>query len=93
MAAHGARRLRRMNANLAQIIGIEALCAAAGVEFRAPLKTSDTLQAVIARLRETVPPLEQDRYLAPDLVEAANLIREGELVAAVAPELLAEVAP
>ena len=93
MAAHGARRLKRMNANLAQIIGIEALCAAAGVEFRAPLKTSDTLQAVIARLRETVPPLEQDRYLAPDLVEAANLIREGELVAAVAPELLAEVAP
>ncbi len=93
MAAHGARRLRRMNANLAQIIGIEALCAAAGVEFRAPLKTSDTLQAVIARLRETVPPLEQDRYLAPDLAEAANLIREGELVAAVAPELLAEVAP
>ena len=47
----------------------------------------------IARLRETVPPLEQDRYLAPDLAEAANLIREGELVAAVAPELLAEVAP
>ena len=34
-----------------------------------------------------------DRYLAPDLAEAANLIREGELVAAVAPELLAEVAP
>ena len=93
MAAHGARRLRRMNANLSQIIGIEALCAAAGVEFRAPLKTSDTLNAVIARLRETVPPLEQDRYLAPDLAEAANLVREGELVGAVAPELLAEVRP
>ena len=91
MAAHGARRLKRMNANLSQILGIEALCAAAGVEFRTPLKTSDTLRAVIARLRETVPPLEQDRYLAPDLAEAANLIREGELVAAVAPELLAEV--
>ena len=34
MAAHGARRLKRMNANLAHIIGIEALCASAGVEFR-----------------------------------------------------------
>ena len=93
MAAHGARRLRRMNANLSQIIGIEALCAAAGVEFRAPLKTSDTLQAVIARLRETVAPLDQDRYLAPDLAEAANLIREGELVGAVASDMLAEVRP
>ena len=32
MAAHGARRLKRMNANLSQIIGIEAMCAAAGVD-------------------------------------------------------------
>lgn len=84
------RRLKRMNANLAHI-PIEALCAVAGVEFRAPLKTSETLQAVIARLRETVPPLEQDRYLAPDLTEAANLVREGELTAAVAPGILDEV--
>ena len=93
MAAHGARRLKRMNANLAQILGIEAICAAAGVEFRAPLATSAPLQAVIARLRETVPPLDQDRYLAPDLVEAARLVRDGILTAAVPADLLAEVRP
>ncbi|UXU75381.1 MULTISPECIES: histidine ammonia-lyase [unclassified Paracoccus (in: a-proteobacteria)] len=93
MAAHGARRLKRMNANLANILGIEALCAAAGVEFRAPLKTSAPLQAVIATLRRTIPALDQDRYMAPDLVEAARLIREGELVAAVPADLLAEVRP
>ncbi len=93
MAAHGARRLKRMNANLAHIIGIEALCAAAGVEFRAPLTTSAPLQAVIATLRATVPALDQDRYMAPDLVECARLVREGVLVAAVAPELLSEVTP
>ncbi|MBD9526943.1 aromatic amino acid lyase, partial [Paracoccus sp. PAR01] len=91
MAAHGARRLKRMNANLAHIIGIEAMCAAAGVEFRAPLTTSAPLQSVIATLRATVPALDQDRYMAPDLAEAARLVREGALVAAVAPELLAEV--
>ena len=91
MAAHGARRLKRMNANLAHIIGIEAMCAAAGVEFRAPLTTSAPLQSVIATLRATVPALDQDRYMAPDLTEAARLVREGALVAAVAPELLAEV--
>lgn len=93
MAAHGARRLRRMNANLSQILGIEAICATAGVEFRAPLATSAPLQAVIARLRETIPPLDQDRYLAPDLVEAARLIRDGVLIAAVPTDLLAEVRP
>ncbi|WP_298855392.1 histidine ammonia-lyase [uncultured Paracoccus sp.] len=93
MAAHGARRLKRMNANLSQILGIEAMCAAAGVEFRAPLATSAPLQAVIVTLRETVPPLAQDRYLAPDLVEAARLVREGALTAAVPADLLAEVRP
>ncbi|SMO88551.1 histidine ammonia-lyase [Paracoccus laeviglucosivorans] len=93
MAAHGARRLGRMNANLAQIIGIEALCAAAGVEFRAPLATSGPLQAVMGALRRTVQPLDQDRYLAPDLVQAARLVRDGVLVAAVPTGLLAEVHP
>ncbi len=93
MAAHGARRLARMNANLSQIIGIEALCAAAGVEFRAPLATSGALRAVIARLRASVPALDQDRYLAPDLAEAARLIRDGALTGAVPAELLAEVRP
>ncbi|RMC33884.1 histidine ammonia-lyase [Paracoccus alkanivorans] len=93
MAAHGARRLRRMNANLSQIIGIEALCAAAGVEFRAPLATSGPLRAVIARLRETVPALDQDRYLAPDLAEAAMLVRSGALAGAVPAGLLKEVCP
>lgn len=93
MAAHGARRLRRMNANLSQILGIEALCAAAGVEFRAPLATSAALQAVIARLRQDVAPLDQDRYLAPDLVAAATLIRSGALSDAVPAGLLDEVRP
>lgn len=93
MAAHGARRLRRMNENLSQILGIEAICAAAGVEFRAPLATSAPLQAVIARLRDTIPPLDQDRYLAPDLVESARLVREGVLVGAIPTDLLAEVQP
>ena len=93
MAAHGARRLRRMNANLAQIVGIEALCAAAGVEFRAPLRTSAPLAAVIARLRAEIPPLDQDRYLAPDLATAAELVRTGALVDALPAPLLAEVRP
>ncbi|MDO5606564.1 MAG: histidine ammonia-lyase [Paracoccus sp. (in: a-proteobacteria)] len=91
MAAHGARRLRRMNANLAHILGIEALCASAGVEFRAPRKTSAVLQKVIATLRQTIPALDQDRYMAPDLAEAARLIHDGALVAAVPAELLSEV--
>ncbi len=79
MAAHGARRLARMNANLARILGVEAIAAAAGVEFRAPLNTSAVLRSVIARLRREIAPLQDDRFLAHDLEAAAELIRSGEL--------------
>ena len=82
MAAHGARRLKRMNANLAHIVGIEAICAATGIEARAPLPTSAPLQAAVARLRRDVAPLGQDRYLAPDLVAAAGLVAADALAQA-----------
>jgi len=82
MAAHGARRLMRMVQNLNRILGVEVLCAAQGVEFRAPLGTSVPLVRVLRRLRETVPTLEQDRYLAPDLETAARLVSGAELISA-----------
>ena len=82
MAAHGARRLTPMVANLERILGIEALCAAQGIEFRAPLATSAPLQAALARLRAAVPALGEDRFLAPDLEAAAALVRDGALIAA-----------
>ncbi|WP_420413604.1 histidine ammonia-lyase [Roseibium sp.] len=80
MAAHGARRLERMNKNLAQILGVELLCGAAGIEFRAPLKTSPLLHSVIEKLRQSVPKLGDDRFLAPDLETAAELVRTRKLV-------------
>jgi histidine ammonia-lyase len=82
MAAHGARRLGRMNANLSVILGVEALCAAQGVDFRAPLTTSAPLQAAVAALRAQVPALTADRFLAGDIATASRLIREGDLIAA-----------
>jgi histidine ammonia-lyase len=82
MAAHGARRLMPMVANLNAILGIEAICAAQGVEFRAPLATSAPLARVLARLRQEVPRLGADRLLGPELAAAARLIADGALVQA-----------
>lgn len=79
MAAHAAVRLGRMVDNLAQIVGIEALCAAQGIEARAPLRTSAPLQDALAVIRAAVPPLGQDRYLAPDLARSADLVQSGAL--------------
>ncbi|GAA6161797.1 histidine ammonia-lyase [Ruegeria sp. HU-ET01832] len=82
MAAHGARRLGRMGENLTYILGVELLCAAQGVEFRAPLATSAPLQQVINRLRREVPTLDQDRYMAPDLETAKALVSRGDILKA-----------
>jgi histidine ammonia-lyase len=82
MAAHGARRLGRMVENLNRILGVELLCAAQGVEFRAPLATSAPLQRVLARLRQDVAPIGADRYLAPDLETTARLVAGGTIAAA-----------
>lgn len=84
MAAHGAYRLLRMIDNLAVIQGVEAICAAQGIEARAPLQTSDLLSKAIARLRADVPTLKEDRYLAPDIAKAAELAASGALAEAVA---------
>ena len=82
MAAHGAVRLGRMVDNLNVILGVEAICAAQGVDFRAPLHTSAPLRAVVARLRQDVATLGDDRFLAPDLAAAAALAGSGALAAA-----------
>ncbi|PJE36119.1 histidine ammonia-lyase [Pseudooceanicola lipolyticus] len=80
MAAHGAYRLMRMVDNLGVILGVEALCAAQGIEARAPLKTAPALARAIDILRAEVPALAEDRYLAPDLAQAAGLVRHGALL-------------
>lgn len=87
MAAHGARRLLRMVENLNYILGVELLCGARGVEFRAPLQTSPLLQKAIARLRKDVSSLQEDRYMAPDLAKAKDLVGSGAILAAVDTDL------
>jgi histidine ammonia-lyase len=82
MAAHGARRLMRMVDNLNAILGVELLCAAQGVEFRAPLKTSAPLQAVVKHLRSFVKTLGSDRPVAPDIAAATELIASGDIARA-----------
>ncbi|MEO0380174.1 MAG: histidine ammonia-lyase [Pseudomonadota bacterium] len=83
MAAHAARRLERMNTNLNVITGVEAMCAAQGIAFRAPLQTSTPLRSVIDVLREHVPEIGEDRYMAPDIEAAARLVATGTLCGAV----------
>ncbi|VVT22508.1 histidine ammonia-lyase [Hoeflea sp. EC-HK425] len=79
MAAHGARRLKRMNDNLNVIIGVELLCAAQGVEFRAPLVTSPVLRGAVSLVRSKVAALTDDRFMAGDLAAAAAIVAGGRI--------------
>src|SRR3546814_7585763 len=83
MAAHGARRLLDMADNASVVIGIELLAACQGIDFHAPLKSSDAIEAANKHLRAEVPILEDDRHFQPAMEAATALIRTGSLVAAV----------
>ena len=87
MSCHGAHRLIAMNSNLAHLIGIEAICGAQGVEMRAPLKTSPTLQHYLSVIRTISAPLKGDRPLASELESAASLVQEGALIPSLSPQL------
>ncbi|MEZ5872479.1 MAG: histidine ammonia-lyase [Nitratireductor sp.] len=78
MAAHGARRLKRMNDNLSVILGVELMCAAQGIEFRAPLETSPVLQQVMKTLRGKIASVKQDRFMAIDMTLAAAMVANGD---------------
>ena len=87
MAAHGARRLAEMAVNAANVIAIEALAAAQGMDFHASLKSSTALEAARGLVRSEVPTLSDDRYFHPDMERAATLVLSGQLAAATGMEL------
>jgi histidine ammonia-lyase len=91
MAAHGARRLNTMAENLVQIIAIEYLAATQGMDLIESLRSSEPLQRARHLLRTKVPMLTEDRFFAPDIEAAANLVRSGALIEAVQPEFIPKI--
>jgi len=80
MATFAARRLRDIFDNVAGILAIEWLAACQGLDFRKPLKTSDKLQVLTDLLRHQVPFYDKDRYFAPDIEKAKQLIKQHALM-------------
>lgn len=77
------RKLAQVLDHAARVVAIELLCAAEGVEHRAPLQPGAGTAAAVAAIRRHVEPLAADRVLSGDIEAAAELIQTGELVAAV----------
>jgi histidine ammonia-lyase len=78
-----ARKLRRSVANLRRVLTVELVCAAAGLDLRAPLAPSPATDAALAVVRRVVPSPGADRWLSPDLEQAEQLLADGSVLTAV----------
>ncbi len=74
MATFAARRLRDMSENTRGVLAVELLAAAQGLDFRAPLMPSAAVAQAKAELREVVAYYDKDRYFAPDIEAATDLL-------------------
>ena len=80
MAWGAARKLRKIVENVARVLAVELVAASQATELRMPLRPSPAAGAVVAKLRESVPHLDADRQLSPDLEAATQLILDGSIV-------------
>jgi histidine ammonia-lyase len=78
-----ARKLRRSVDNLRRILAVELVCAARGIELRAPLEPATGTGAGLRALRGVVPGHGPDRWLSPELAAAEALIASGALLESV----------
>src|SRR2546423_9003939 len=77
-----ALKLRAVLDNLTYILAVELVAAARAQDLRSPLKASPATAAVRDLIRTQVPGVGPDRFLAPDLAAAEELIRSGAVLEA-----------
>jgi histidine ammonia-lyase len=83
MAMGAAWKLRRVVQNLRHVLAIELMCAAQGLDLRAPLRAGRGAEQGRRLVRELVEPLERDRVLAGDIAVLAEAIERGHFTTGV----------
>ena len=81
MGATAAVKLRQVAANLETILGLEALCAAQGIDFRKKkIGAEKTLGAGTQKLydlvRQSIPFIEVDAYMKVHIDAAVSIVRK-----------------
>ncbi|HEY6957832.1 MAG TPA: histidine ammonia-lyase [Candidatus Limnocylindria bacterium] len=82
MGTHAAHKLAAIVRNTRDVLAIEALCAAQGLDLLRATAAPGVEEARRA-IREHVPPLARDRVLAPDVERISDVIGRELLLAAV----------
>jgi histidine ammonia-lyase len=76
MAMGAAWKARRVLRNLENILAIELMCGAQGIDFRAPLTPGRGVRLAHERVRAIVPRLQQDRVLSGDISALMTAVSE-----------------
>jgi histidine ammonia-lyase len=79
MGMTAAIKLRKIVDNTRNVLAIEAIAAAQGLEFLAPLKTSKRLLSAYDAIRAVSPSIQHDRVMYPDFARIADVISAGKL--------------
>ena len=79
MGMAAAIKLKKVIANTAHVLAIEACTAAQALDFLAPLKTSKLLEQAYETIRSTSQRVEHDRALSQDILAMASILIEGKL--------------
>ena len=82
MGMTSARHARECITNAEIVVALEALAAAQALDLRAPLQAGPATSAVRDVIRKTIPFLDGDRQLKPDVDAAVELLESGALVEA-----------
>ncbi|MFV8909618.1 histidine ammonia-lyase [Enterobacter hormaechei] len=80
MAPAAGRRLWEMASNTRGVLAVEWLAACQGIDLREGLTSSPLLEQARHTLREHVTHYDDDRFFAPDIDKAMQLLEEGRLV-------------
>jgi histidine ammonia-lyase len=78
MGMTSALKLRSIVDLAENLLAIELLAAAEGLEYRRPLKAGHGVERAFAALRKIAPPLTDDRALGGDIARVAEAIRRGD---------------
>jgi histidine ammonia-lyase len=78
MAMGAAWKLRRIVQNVRNVVAIELMCAAQGIDFRRPLRPGRGVARAHQAVRALVPALERDRVFAGDITLIATAITQGQ---------------
>jgi histidine ammonia-lyase len=82
MGAWGARKALRVLENAEQVVAVELLCAAQGLDFRRPLRSGAGVEAAFAAVRACVPFRRADGPFEADLAACLDLVRSGDVLRA-----------